>query len=357
MAKLRELPDWPSGLDPMSGHAVAFPNAEVESLGTKVFFLGPDADPDLIIDRAMLEPDGLRNQRLREWVDRAFELWSGGRQQAPRREGIAMLEAMITSPLELRSLLRSEIKDGHREVVRLTDEQLHILNTLRGSAPGRGRRGSGDRQDHARDRQGAAARRGGVRDPARLLQLGPRARARGRDPRGGAADRPADGQDLPPARRGPRARGRDAGREARPGDRRVVRARIFPNALDYAIGMLGPRYHAIVVDEAQDLDAFWLASLDGLLHGGREDVTYVFHDPAQSIYRPDQIGQLGLTEYPLDFNCRNPQPVHAILEPLALGGLASQARRTDGREPELIKADDDAETIEELRKVLHRLVA
>ena len=85
--KLRELPDWPSGLDPMAGHAVAFPNAEVDSLGTKVFFLGPDADPDLIIDRAMLEPDGLRNQRLREWVDRAFELWSGGRQQAPGHEG------------------------------------------------------------------------------------------------------------------------------------------------------------------------------------------------------------------------------------------------------------------------------
>ncbi len=134
-----------------------------------------------------------------------------------------MLAAMITSPLELRSLLRSEIKDGQREVVRLTDEQLHMLNTLRGSAPGGGRRGSGDRQDDARDRQGAAARRGGVRDPARLLQLAPRARARGRDPRGGAADRAADGQHVPPAGRGPRARGRDPAGEAGPGDRRVVR--------------------------------------------------------------------------------------------------------------------------------------
>ena len=38
---------------------------------------------------------------------------------------------MMTSPLELRSLLRGEIADGNREVVRLTDEQLYLLNTLR----------------------------------------------------------------------------------------------------------------------------------------------------------------------------------------------------------------------------------
>jgi hypothetical protein len=71
---------------------------------------------------------------------------------------------------------------------------------------------------------------------------------------------------------------------------------------------------------------------------------------------PTKTGELGLTEYPLDFNCRNPQPIRAVCEPLALGGLASEARRTDGRPPQLIKGDVDAETIEELRKVLHRLV-
>ena len=130
----------------------------------------------------------------------------------------------------------------------------------------------------------------------------------------------------------------------------------MPGGLDEAIAKLGPRYHAIVVDEGQDFDAGWLVSLDALLFGGREDVLYVFHDPAQSIFRADQIGELGLTEFPLDFNCRNPQPIHDLLEPLALGGLASQARRTDGRPPEFIKADTDAETIEALRVVLHRLV-
>ena len=88
-----------------------------------------------------------------------------------------------------------------------------------------------------------------------------------------------------------------------------------------------------------DLDAGWLASLDGLLIGGREDVLYVFHDPAQAIFRDDQTGELGLTEYPLDFNCRNAQPIHDLIQPLAKGGLATLARRRDGRPPELIKAE------------------
>lgn len=107
VAKLRELPDWPAGLDPIAGPAVAFPNVEAASLGTKIFFLGPDADPDLILDKALLEPDPQRNARLRAWVDRCFELWAGGARRAPGAKGVELLAATVTSPLELRSLLRS----------------------------------------------------------------------------------------------------------------------------------------------------------------------------------------------------------------------------------------------------------
>ena len=123
-----------------------------------------------------------------------------------------------------------------------------------------------------------------------------------------------------------------------------------------AIDKLGPRYHAIVVDEGQDFDSGWLASLEGLLYGGREDVLYVFHDPAQSIFRADQTGELGLADSQLDFNCRNAKPIHDLIVPLALGGLASIPRRTDGRAVELITAEGDDQTVEALRKVLHRLV-
>jgi hypothetical protein len=127
----------------------------------------------------------------------------------------------------------------------------------------------------------------------------------------------------------------------------------LPAALDAAIDKLGPRYHAIVVDEGQDFDSGWLASLEGLLYDGREDVLYVFHDPAQSIFRDDQTGELGLTDYPLDFNCRNAKPIHDLIVPLAKGGLASIPRRTDGRDVELITADYVAWYNQ--KRLMHRL--
>ena len=91
----------------------------------------------------------------------------------------------------------------------------------------------------------------------------------------------------------------------------------LPRALDEAIGKLDPRYHAIVVDEGQDFADGWLLSLEGLLYDGRDDVMYVFHDPAQAIYRDDSVAGLGMTEYPLDLNCRNAQPIHDVVRRFA----------------------------------------
>jgi hypothetical protein len=65
---------------------------------------------------------------------------------------------------------------------------------------------------------------------------------------------------------------------------------------------------------------------------------------------------LGLTDYELTFNCRNAQPIHDLLLPFSRSGLTSIARRRDGRKPELIVAEGDAETIDKLRGVLHRLI-
>ena len=131
--------------------------------------------------------------------------------------------------------------------------------------------------------------------------------------------------------------------------------RTLPAALDDAVAKLGPRYHAIVVDEGQDFADGWLLSLNELLFGGREDVLYVFHDPAQAIYRDDAVGGLGLLEFPLDKNCRNAQPIHELVSRLGGEGMAHLALRDDGRPPEVVEADGEAATLEALRKVLHRL--
>lgn len=129
----------------------------------------------------------------------------------------------------------------------------------------------------------------------------------------------------------------------------------LPDALDDAIEKLGGRYHAVVVDEGQDFAPEWLVSLDALLQAPGEDVLYVFHDPAQAIYRDDAVAGLRLPEYPIDLNCRNAQPIHDLVCRFAAGGLATIAQREEGRPPELIEANSDAETIDALRRVLHRL--
>jgi superfamily I DNA/RNA helicase len=131
----------------------------------------------------------------------------------------------------------------------------------------------------------------------------------------------------------------------------------LPDALDDAIGKVGGRYHAIAVDEGQDFATDWLASLDALLETPKEDILYVFHDPAQAIYRDDSVAQLGLPEYPIELNCRNAQPIHNLVRRFAGEGLTVEALRSDGRQPELIEAGDDGDTLEALRRVLHRLRA
>jgi len=355
VAKLKEIPAWQAGLDPIAGHAVAFPNVDLASLDAKIL-MGTDADPELILDKALMAPDPQRNRKLREWVDRCFELWDTGARRGPGVHGVELLTSMVTSPLELRSLLRSEIAEGNQEVVRLTDEQLYLLNTLRGVRRAAVVGGAGTGKTMLAIAKAKQLATEGF-DTLLVCFNSPLARL-------------LFDETLDVAARTGHLKVRtfhqlaeDLGREAAtlPPKPDPVTAEWFettlPNGLDAAIERLGPRYHAIVVDEGQDFDGGWLASLEGLLHGGREDVLYVFHDPAQAIFRDDQTGELGLTEYPLDFNCRNAAPIHAMILPLAKGGLATLARRRDGRPPELITAEGDAQTVEALRIVLHRLVA
>jgi len=354
VAKLTELPDWEAGLSPIAGHAVAFPNVDLASLDAKIL-LGTDADPELILDRAMLAPDPQRNTRIRAWVDRCYELWDSGGKRGPGRHGIELLTRITSSPISLYSLLRSEIKDGNAEIARLTAEQLSILNTLRGV------------------RRASVVGGAGTGKTLLAIEKAKRLASEGFNTLLVCFNAPLAHllweETLETAAKTGRLTVRtfhqlaeDLGREARtlPEKPDPVTPEWFeqslPAGLDAAIDRLGPRFHAIVVDEGQDFESGWMASLEALLHGGREDVLYVFHDPGQAIFRADHTGELGLTEYPLDYNCRNAQPIHDLIVPFAKGGLTSTARRTSGRPPELIVAEGDKETIEKLRGVLYRLV-
>jgi len=356
VAKLRELPAWPDGLDPIAGHAVAFPNTELAALGVKMLLLGPDADPELILDKSYLAPDPGRSGRLLDWVDRCFELWADGTRRPPGPEGVELLAATVISPLELRPLRSAEIDRDDREIVRLTEGQLQVLNVLRGMRRAAVVGGAGTGKTLLAVVKAAQLAEDGFQTLFTCFNA-PLARAVADDI--GPVTERTGRLDIVTFHQLAEDLGRAAGTLPPKPDPVTPEwfAEALPGCLDGAIATLGPRYEAIVIDEGQDFDSAWVVSLEGLLHGGPDDVLYVFHDPAQAIIRDDQTADLGLVELALDLNCRNPQPIHALCAPLVNAGLAPQALRPDGRPPELIRADVDAEIIEALDVVLQRLIA
>jgi len=130
LRKLRDLPDAPPHWDPIAGRAIALPDVDLESAGSNLRLLGPDVDSALILDHGHLLPDDAA--RTRTAIERMFDLIVGQSSQLrpPGEAGIALLEQLLHTPTELHSILRSEIAEGQAELVRLTDEQHHVLREL-----------------------------------------------------------------------------------------------------------------------------------------------------------------------------------------------------------------------------------
>ena len=348
--KVRELPDAPPRWNPIAGHAVAFPDVELESARVDLRLLGPDVNRELILDRGALATGA--PERTREVIDRALALWAGegGARTAPGIQGIRLLDAILTTPIELTSLLRSEIDEGEREVVELTRAQFHVLRDLRRIRRADIRGGAGTGKTMLALEKARQLAREGYRT---LLVCFNQPLARMLRDEAGANEFLHVStfhqlcEDL----------GREAGTlpgKPDPPPQEWWDATL-PTALLGAIDRLGPSYHAVVVDEGQDFAADWFEDLQLLLFEPRTDVFYVFHDPAQALYRDDVVEGLGLTAHDLDINCRNAQPIHQLVARFSEDELAPEALREDGRAPEVIVADSAAESIEALRGLLHRV--
>jgi len=353
--KLGELPDWAAGHRPIAGQAVAFPDVELDSMRGRLGLLGPDVEPALIADQSMFLDDDDGRRELRAFVDGAFQLWGGhAGERPPGRAAIDLLVATMTAPIELHSMLRNEIAGGESSVVKLTTGQVRTLDMLRGVRRAAVVGGAGTGKTMLAAEKARRLAREGF-STLLICFNAPLARMLSEETAAVAAE--TGRIDVTTFHQLCQDLGREAGvlgERPEPVPQRWW-DETLPNALVEAGERLGPRYHAIVVDEGQDFAPDWLLALEALSFGGREDVLYVFHDPAQAIFREDVVGQLGLQEYPLDLNCRNAQSIHRVVERFALGGLVSEALRDDGRSPELIPAEDAAATVEALRTTLHRL--
>jgi hypothetical protein len=359
LAKLRDLPDAAAGFAPYGGHAVALPDVDLASAGPRLRLLGPDVDPILVLDHAKLPPDD--PTATRRAVDAALDHWAGrdtragdtAGQHPPGPEGVALLDALLATPVELRSLLRGDIDEGRAEILRLTDGQAAVLRGLRRNRRMAIRGGAGT----GKTLLAIEKARQLVREGYRTLLVSfnqPLARMLA----DATADLDATGlltvstfhqlcEDL----------GREAG--VLPSRPDPVQAEwwnsTLPDTLVHAIDRLGATHQALVIDEGQDFEADWFENLQLLLTGGNDDVLYVFHDPAQSLFRADVVDGLGLQSLDLVYNCRNPQPIHDLVARFADGELDDEALRRDGKPVEIIEAARPAETLEALRRLLHRL--
>ena len=345
-------PRWAGRDEPRTLHAVAFPDTDRESLGAHT--LGPDAPIELVIDRADLATDTATAKAL----DRIFRFWSGdGARDRPLNEqDRATIRAILEPTIHLRSLLRGDIEAGERALLEPTQHQLDILKTLRWERRASIQGGAGSGKTLVAVEKARQLASEGYRTLFVCFNQ-PLARA--------VADTP----DLAPfitsrmltvttfhelcLRLGTEARTLPPKPE--PPDQAWWDVAL-PTGLFDAIPTVGRRWHALVIDEGQDFAADWLATLELLLSDPEHDVLYIFHDPAQALYRPDVSGGLGLREFPLDLNCRNPRPIHAFAYRWYTGDLHSEPMREGGRAPVIVEAAAGEATVEAVGQVLRDIV-
>ncbi len=117
--KLKSLSRWSREWITL-GHAVALPQSDVSRIP-----LPPEASADIIID-------GNDLSHLAERIPTILAYWNGQALQ-PFHSGAALiadLEKLLAPTISLPNPLSLEVKEEEREILRLTEEQFHLLDFL-----------------------------------------------------------------------------------------------------------------------------------------------------------------------------------------------------------------------------------
>jgi hypothetical protein len=132
----------------------------------------------------------------------------------------------------------------------------------------------------------------------------------------------------------------------------------LPGLLEEAARALGPRFDAIVVDEAQDFRGWWWPALLSLHRDPDHGILYLFADDSQSLYEGAEL-PLGVeaTLPPLPHNLRNTKKiaefVSVFFDPSVPAGLA---KGPEGRPVELLDYEGEDELVHLVEVVLTNLI-
>jgi hypothetical protein len=130
----------------------------------------------------------------------------------------------------------------------------------------------------------------------------------------------------------------------------------LPEALAAAAERLGPRYDAVVVDEAQDFREWWWPALLSMHSDPDQGLLFVFADDHQNLYEgrlpvpPEQV--LG----PLGQNLRNTKQIGEFVSVFYEGKDRPIARGPDGDPVQILGYDSDDDLAHLLAVVLRNLV-
>jgi superfamily I DNA/RNA helicase len=130
----------------------------------------------------------------------------------------------------------------------------------------------------------------------------------------------------------------------------------LPDALERAAGALGPRFDAIVVDEAQDFRAWWWAALLATHREPDDGPFYLFSDDEQNLYRGDALPVAPDDVLPsLPHNLRNTQRIHEFVS-VFHDVRDAQGKGPEGRPVEILDYADEDELVRLAEVVLLNLV-
>ena len=119
----------------------------------------------------------------------------------------------------------------------------------------------------------------------------------------------------------------------------------LPDALVEAIGVTGPPYDDILVDEAQDLHTDWLVALTCTMRDEDDGSIWLFMDDNQRVYDSKLEVSRDYARFDLDVNCRNTQAIHREVMKLYEGAVKPRVQGPPGRDAELVFARDEPATV------------
>lgn len=305
LQKLKEHADWRRlGLGRIgAGHAVFFPDLHDGGL-----LRGPDAPIEIIGDRQDLVD-------VRNWVDAVYVFWSGENQPHDRlgTGGVDLVRKVFARTTSARPLISARIAEEEEERIKLTNQQMSVLDLL-----SRQRRvlisgGAGTGKTLIAREKALRLAREGFRT---LLTCYNRPLA------DHLRESTEELESLDIAsfhqlchhwiERAKKELDRDLLWEARstyPGqDEFDV---LQPIALAFAAEAFGAQYDAVIVDEGQDFgDEYWMP-IEFLLRDQATSPLYIFIDENQDVYSRSPSFPITSAPAVLTRNCRNTHHIHS----------------------------------------------